>query len=307
MKQHLEKFINHIRVKNYSNKTVKEYRRFINLFYKYLNDELHINDLQKVTREMLLGYQQYLFVYISYHKKQLAASSQKTYLGALRSFFKYLSLNDYILFDPASLLELPKREKILPRRILSKKEMSALLSAPDIATVQGYRDRTIFEIFYSTGIRSQELINLNIYDPDISGGLLKIRQGKNSKDRVVPLTDTALEFIEGYLLNIRNKLLRKNKTDSLILRNTGTPIDENTLLRILRRNAEKVKIANPHLLGCHTLRHTCATHLLEAGVDIRYIQELLGHSSLDTTQIYTKVQINDLKAIHKKYHPREKF
>lgn len=307
MERYLKLFCAYIKSINYSPRTIEGYERHIKKFFQYLKSELNITDIKKVNREIILGYQQHLFTSKSCYDEFLAVGSQSAYLGSIKTFFRFMVLHDYILFDPTTLLELPRREKYLPRVILSRKEINILLKQPDIATIQGYRDRTILEIFYATGIRSGELINLNIFDPDIQKGTLMIRLGKGAKDRVVPLTDTAAEFTEGYILNIRKKLLRANKTDALILNNYGKRIDEAKLLRIIRSYAQKAKLRKADEIGCHTLRHTCASHLLESGANIRYIQELLGHESLETTQIYTKVQITDLKKIHTKYHPREKF
>ena len=212
---------------------------------------------------------------------------------------------DYVLFDPFHFIEIPKTDKTLPRNILTEREINALLMQPDITTLQGYRDRVIMEILYASAMRSSELINLNVYDANIHDMTLSIRAGKGAKDRIVPLTETAVEYLEGYMRNIRLKFRNAEETDSLILRNSGKRIDEDSLLRIVRKHAGTAQIRKK--IGCHTFRHTCATHLLKSGVSIRYIQALLGHSSLETTQIYTKVEISDLKRIHKKYHPREKF
>ncbi len=305
MEKYLKLFIDYLTVLNLSAKTISGHRCHILHFFNYLKNDLNIRDVAKVTSDIIFGYQHKLFTVTTRFKRPLSPVAMKSYLCSVKVFFRFMTLHDHVLYNPSTLLELPKREKHLPRVILTKKEMNKLLMQPDIATIQGYRDRVILEIFYSAGIRSKELINLNIYDVDIQKETLFIRKGKGGKDRVVPLTDTAAEFTEGYLLNIRKKLSRGNPTDALILRKSGLRIDENSLLRIIRLYIFKANIKKH--IGCHTLRHTCATHLLAGGANIRYIQELLGHESLESTQVYTKVQIEDLKRIHKKHHPRERF
>jgi len=144
-----------------------------------------------------------------------------------------------------------------------------------------------------------------VYDVDLSNGLVMIRQGKGGKDRVVPLTVTATEYVEGYIRQVRPRLLRGRADEALILRASGGRMITQQLLEIVKKYAQRAKIKKA--LTCHGLRHACATHLLEGGADIRHIQELLGHESLETTQIYTRVEISHLKKIHAKYHPREKF
>ena len=305
MEKYLIEFCEYLKSLNYSKRTIKGHIPHIKHFINFLQSEYEITDIKKTTREHAAKYQSYLLTVETRFKSVMHARTQSAYLSSLKIFFSFMIYYDYVLFDPFNFIELPKTDKSLPRNILTEKEVNALLMQPDIETLQGYRDRVIMEILYSTAIRSGELMKLNVHDVNINQLTLFIRLGKHSKDRIVPLTESAAEYLEGYMLNIRKKLLQTNKTDALILRNSGKRIDEDTLLRIIRNYAEKAGIRKH--IGCHTFRHTCATHLLKNGVNIRYIQVLLGHSSLETTQIYTKVEISDLKRIHKKYHPREKF
>ncbi len=305
MEKYLKEYLKHLKALNYVEKTIATHKRCVKRFLRYINDELNISDVAKVTREIALGFQQYLVAAESRYKKKLSITTQGMYLSCVKGFFKFLVLYDYILYDPTSIIELPRRGNRLPRGILTLEEMNSLLTLPDIATIQGYRDRVILELFYATAIRVSELINLNVYDIDIKNATVMIREGKCSKDRVVPLTETAAEFVEGYILTIRQKLLRNNYTDALMLWNNGSRLNKHQILRVIRRQAVKLNLKKK--ISCHTFRHSCASHLLAGGADIRYIQELLGHSSLESTQVYTRVEISDLKKIHKKYHPREKF
>jgi len=305
----MEKFLVHfqeyLQMRNFKDQSVKNYVSRLRHFFSYLNDELNIQRLGEVTPEIINGYQQQLFTATTRHGRPMALQSQAAYLISLKTFFRFLVQHDHILYNPTALLELPRRDRNLPRSILTKQEVQRLLAQPDLGTLQGYRDRTILEIFYATGIRAREMRQLDVYDPDISKGTLMIRDGKGNKDRVVPLTATAAEFIDGYLHNVRAKLLRGGPTDTLILSNAGQRLSVYCLQHYLQRYLPRAKISKP--VTCHVLRHTCATHLLAGGADIRYIQQLLGHASLATTQIYTRVEISDLKRAHRKYHPREKF
>ncbi|RLC05678.1 MAG: site-specific tyrosine recombinase XerD [Deltaproteobacteria bacterium] len=305
MDRYLWLFRDYLRARNFKKKTIKGYLQQIKRFYRYLRRELGITDLAQVTREVILGYQQYLVTAKSDRGQPYTVPTQSTYLGSLRTFYRFMVRYDHVLYDPTTLMELPRQDRRLPREILTKKEVQRLLAQPDIATLQGYRDRVAIEIFYATGIRVSELCGLDVYDVDVGKGTLMIRDGKGSKDRVVPMTATASEFTEGYMQKIRPKFLRGRSDAALILRNNGSRMDKFTMLWIVQRYAKWAKIKKN--VTCHGLRHTCATHLLEQGVNIRYIQQLLGHESLETTQIYTRVDISSLKKAHQKHHPRERF
>jgi integrase/recombinase XerD len=225
----------------------------------------------------------------------------------VRSFFRYLVKSDVLLYDPAASLELPKRKGILPRSVLSKKEMARLLAAPDATTPLGLRDRAMLEVLYSTGIRNAELRALQLYDLDLDRGLLRINDGKNAKDRVVPLGEVACAFLREYLAEARPKLLsvRGGAGEAKVfLSKNGRPLLPLGVIVPIHKHAKAAGIERP--VTPHTLRHTFATHLLAGRADIRHIQAMLGHTSVATTQIYTRVEVTDLKAVHHRCHPREK-
>ena len=187
---------------------------------------------------------------------------------------------------------------------LTKYEVRKLLSKPDETTILGLRDRTILELFYSTGIRLSELINIKLIDLDIERGLLRIK-GKFKKERIVPVGSIAKRYLLHYIEDARPKLQRDKRTTTLFLSQKGRIFHRSSINIIVRNYVKQAGIRKKNI-NSHALRHSCATHMLEGGADIRYIQELLGHKSLETTQIYTKVAIKGLKRVHQKTHPREK-
>jgi integrase/recombinase XerD len=181
--------------------------------------------------------------------------------------------------------------------------MSGILNIPDIADPLGIRDRAMLETLYSTGIRRSELTNLEITDLNRERQTLQIRQGKGHKDRVVPLGQRALKWLERYLDEVRPKLLLEQSEKALFLTSYGEGFNPDVVSRMVSKFIKKAEIGRPG--SCHLVRHSCATHMLEGGADIRFIQQLLGHEKLETTAIYTQTSIEQLKAVHARTHPAE--
>jgi integrase/recombinase XerD len=198
-------------------------------------------------------------------------------------------------------LELPKLERRLPKAILSAQEAESVINQPDIGEPLGLRDRAILETLYSTGIRRQELINLLVQDVDRERGTLFVRQGKGKADRMIPIGERAVQWIDKYLNETRPELACGQDEGRLFLSQYGTAISPNGLTLLVRNYIEKAHIGKRG--SCHLFRHTMATLMLENGADIRFIQAMLGHVKLDTTQIYTQVSIKKLKEIHTLTHP----
>ena len=238
----------------------------------------------------------------------MSIATQAARLSVVRSFFRYLVKSDVLLYDPSAGLELPKRKGILPRSILSKQEVARLLAAPDATTPLGLRDRAMIEVLYSTGIRNAELRALQVYDLDLERGLLRVNEGKNAKDRVVPLGEVACTWLREYLGEARPRLLAGHRDaggePTVFLSKNGKRLVPLGVLYPLKKHARKAGIER--VVTPHTLRHTFATHLLAGHADIRHIQAMLGHASVATTQIYTRVEVTDLKAVHRRCHPRER-
>jgi integrase/recombinase XerD len=199
-------------------------------------------------------------------------------------------------------VRLPKKPKKLPKAILSKGEIKKLMAASDTRTNRGYRNRVILEILYDTAIRRLELRDIKLTDLDLNGGYILIH-GKGNKERVVPLSKKVCDLVRNYIMAVRPFFLNGDDPGYLILNRWGQKMDPNGVWAVVRRCVRLSGIKKN--VSTHTMRHTCATHMLKNGAPVRHIQEMLGHESLESTQIYTKVTINDLKEIHAKYHPSE--
>lgn len=290
-----------LRMDNYSPRTVDDYPSQLKLFVQYL-ESTSLEDFNQIDREALHQYQMYLYG-LEKKGKPLTLQAQSSRLAPVKAFFRYLAKKDYFLYDPAASLELPGERRSLPRGIMSKKEISRILIQPDPETALGLRDKAILELLYSTGIRNTELRNLTIYDVNISHGELRINQGKGGKDRVVPIGEIAGQYLQTYLKEARPKLV-KEETNILFVSVNGKQLSRYILSWLVGKYGRKAGI--DRRITPHIFRHTCATHMLRGRSNLRYIQELLGHSSIATTQIYTKVEVSDLKKEHKRCHPRER-
>jgi integrase/recombinase XerD len=283
----------------YETKTGHEYLREVGSFLAWLDSRGVA--LASARTEDVLAYQSVLYAQRKPNGRPYSSGNLKNRIKALKGFFRFLYRRGYLLHDPAAAVEYPRTERRLPRVILSQKEARKILEAPDRKTPTGLRDRAILETFYGTGIRAGELANLTPDDVDTEEGVLRVVRGKGRKDRNVPLTRAASEAIEAYLVRARPKLLRQ-ETRLLFLQNRGAKMDSGTLNRVVHQWAEAAGIKKR--VTCHTFRHSVATHLLKGRADIRHIQALLGHASLQTTERYTHVEISDLKDVIRRAHPR---
>jgi integrase/recombinase XerD len=224
----------------------------------------------------------------------------------LRSWFKWLARQNHILYNPASDIEMPRLEHRLPKFVLTAGEAEQIIALPDLNTALGIRDRAILETLYSTGVRRLEVIGLRLQDVDHERGTLIVRQGKGHKDRMVPIGERALAWIERYVREVRPGLLAGDSVgEILFLTRRGHPIGPSQITSLARQYVNKADLGKKG--SCHLWRHTAATLLLEAGADIRFIQAFLGHAKLTTTEIYTQVSIRQLKAIHTACHPSAKL
>jgi integrase/recombinase XerD len=212
-----------------------------------------------------------------------------------------MARQNYILHNPASELMLPRLENRLPKYILTAEEAEQVLQQPDIGGPEGLRDRAILETFYSTGMRRIEVANLKLYDIDAERGAVMIRLGKGKKDRLIPIGERALAWITKYTRDARPQLLGGVEDGTVFLTELGEPFERKQLTSLVRTYLRKSKIGK--MGGCHLWRHTVATLMLENGADIRIIQEMLGHSKLATTELYTRVSINLLKQVYLATHP----
>jgi len=227
--------------------------------------------------------------------------AQVVRLVPVRTFFRYLARQNRILYNPASELELPKREQRLPRAVLSATEAERILALPVIDKPLGLRDRTMLEVLYATGVRRSELANLKVFDLDPERETLMVRQGKNKKDRMIPTGKRAATWAEKYLADARPRLARTPDDGTLFLTVEGEQFTVERLTSLMGLYVKRSGVGKPG--ACHLFRHTMATLMLEGGADIRYIQQMLGHADITSTQIYTQVSLRTLQAIHTATHP----
>jgi len=295
-----ERYLEWMGVRNYSAKSAESRALYINYFMQWCEDR-GLTQPCEITKQVMERYQRYLYHYRKDNGEPLSFQSQYSRLGALRAFFKYLSKQNYILYNPAADIDLPKLEKRLPKHILTIEEVETVLAIPNTNTATGLRDRAILEVFYSTGIRRMELINLRLYDLDRERGTLMVRLGKGKKDRMVPIGQRAINWCDHYLLEIRPQLYTGADNETLFLTHHGEAFTPSRMSQLVRNIINKADVGKTG--SCHLFRHTMATVMLENGADIRYIQEMLGHAKIDTTQIYTQVSIRRLKAVHDLTHP----
>jgi integrase/recombinase XerD len=211
--------------------------------------------------------------------------------------------DDLLVGDPSIKIPNPKKPQSLPKAILEPREIKKILSQPDMSTATGYRDKVILEVLYSTAIRREEVANIKQQDLDTESGYIIIREGKGRKDRVVPMGEKVCQLIDTYQIGIRADWINADNDPHLFLNRWGQGMNPNAIWAVVNKAVKTAKIKKP--VSTHTFRHSCATHMLKNGAPIRHIQELLGHVSLETTQIYTRITINELKKIHRQYHPRE--
>ena len=291
-------YLEFLQVRNYSSETVEGRRKALNRFMAWAA-ERDLKNAAQITRLILEAYQRGLWRHIKPNGKRLGWRTQRELLGTLKDWFRWMTRQNVILHNPASELELPRMEKRLPTAGLSLAQMETLLNIPDVSDPLGIRDRAMLEVFYSTGIRRAEICRLELSDLNTDRRTLTIRRGKGHKDRVVPVGARAAHWLEHYLREVRSRLCLDTRTQTLFLTGYGEAFNPDVLTR---RVADWLKGIGARG-SCHLLRHTCATHMLEGGADIRYIQQLLGHESLETTAIYTEVSIKQLQEVHARCHP----
>lgn len=303
----IERFIEWLGAINYSPKTRINYSRDLRQFLAWLVNNTDIAQIGDVSSGHLRQYQVVLFNYKRPKDgKPLSIGSQGCKLAAIRSFFSWLVREQRIAFNPAAGLLMPQQPMRLPRDILTRKESLRLIEATPLVKPRDIRDRAILEVLYCTGIRRAELIGLAIYDVDFDSSTLRIEQGKGKRTRIVPLLSSVKDAIKLYLEKARGIFAQGPSQIRLFISSrSGGPLDDADIVRIVRKAAKRAGIAKR--VTPHTLRHTCATHLLKGKADIRLIQKLLGHKRLSTTEIYTHVDIGDLRRVIKRCHPREEY
>ncbi|MEJ1334504.1 MAG: site-specific tyrosine recombinase XerC [Candidatus Sedimenticola sp. (ex Thyasira tokunagai)] len=300
MVAYLNRYLDWLQIQNYSKATIKGRDHYLSVFIIWC-DERSLKRPNEITKPILERYQRHLYLHRKKDGEPLSFRSQHTHLVPIRAWFKWLTRQNHILYNPASELDLPRLEKRLPKHVLSQPEVETVLNQADINDALGIRDRAMLETLYSTGMRRMELIGLKLYDIDVDRGTVMIRQGKGKKDRMIPIGERALAWIDKYLIEVRPELVTGIDEGVLYLTNLSEPFTPNRLTQLVRNYVQSAEIGKTG--ACHLFRHTMATLMLEHGADIRFIQEMLGHADVSTTQIYTQVSIRQLKEIHTATHP----
>lgn len=290
----IDEFLSYLSVeRGLSNNTLSSYKRDLSNFFGYIKKR-RIVSIGKVTRQMITSFM------LSEKDRGLSANSISREVACLKSFFKFLVRENKIKDNITSVIESPKLWKKLPSA-LDLSEVEKLLKAPNIREPMGVRDKAMLELIYATGMRVSELINLKMDDLNMGVGFIKCL-GKGQKERVVPFGSKAKEWLVRYLDKSRASFLKKKVSNFLFLTRLSRPMSRQMFWKIIKKYAVKARIKKD--IMPHSLRHSFATHILERGADLRVVQEMLGHSDISTTQIYTHINKERLKSIHHKFHPR---
>lgn len=277
--------------KGLSRNTLDSYQSDLEAFHSWLAER----SLIKVRREDLMRYLSDRMA------KGIKSRSTARALSCLRGLYRYLLRENLISADPTLQIENPKLGRPLPDS-LTEREVEKLLAAPDVGSAIGFRDRTMLEVLYASGLRVSELVNLRIPDVNLRQGVVRV-MGKGSKERLVPLGEEAISWLQRYLLEARPDLLKKNLSEEAIFPSShGKLMTRQTFWHRIKAHAERAGIRRK--ISPHTLRHAFATHLINHGADLRVVQLLLGHSDLSTTQIYTHIAQHRMKSLHQMHHPR---
>jgi site-specific recombinase XerD len=301
MEDGLEAYLEESRLHRYSDSYRQHARLALARLFRFLREQ-SIEDLREVSEEHLLAFASSLKSSRTCRGALLSDSTIAAYLSSLRRFFTFLERRGLILRNPSLSLRV-RRAVPLPRTRLNRVQVERLLKVPSATTTLGQRDRALVEVLYGTAIRLSECIRLDLWDIDLQSGELLVRDGKGKKDRRLPIPRQTLEALRRYASESRPHLVHDPKEPAFFLSREGRRISRNQLEARIRDIGLAAEIPDLHP---HALRHACATHLLERRVDIRYIQELLGHNQIQTTARYLEVDVRDLKEVFARAHPRRK-
>lgn len=294
MKELIDAFLDYLSVeRGLSKNTITSYRRDLDFYTDFLNNR-RVESLSEATRNDITNFM------FNQKDKGIAANSIARRLAAIRMFHRFLVRERILKDDPTNLIDSPRLWKKIPQT-LSLAEVDALIARPNIRSKQGIRDKAILETLYATGMRVSEAVNLKLGNLNLDIGFLRCI-GKGNKERIIPLGKKAIQSLERYLQAGRPHLLNKKESEFLFLSRLGKKNSRQSFWKIIKKYAKEARINKP--IKPHTLRHSFATHLLERGADLRSVQEMLGHSNISTTQIYTHVNKDRLKNVHRQFHPR---
>ena len=304
LQNHLQNYLQFLSAKKFSPKTIKAIGIDLKYFIKWLVKK-NITDISQINYQILFDYQEHLSICKSnLTGRSLAISTQARKLVYVRGLFNYLVKTDVILCDPAKKINLPRKPETIRWALLSTSDIRKIFLLFDLNTAIGCRNRAIMELLYTTGMRSGELCNLRLNDIEYENNIIRINAGKGNKDRAVPACGRALRFTEQYIKNIRQEFVINKSKDYIFLSHRGWPLRNAQLTVLLHSCGKKANLKK--LVTPQSFRIACATHMLKNGADVRYIQKLLGHTSIDTSIQYLRLEKSNLKKAHSESHPREK-
>ena len=297
---HLRKYLRSLEIRNYSKETLRSRESHLRSFILWC-DERGVARPEDVSATLLERYQRHLYYYRTASGKPLSFQSQGDRIREIRRFYHWLVKGRIVEANPAEALELPRKEYRLPKAILTVEEVETVLAACDLKSPMGLRDRVVLELLYATGIRRFEVCNLKVWDVDLANGTMTVRQGKGKKDRCIPTGERAALWLQKYLDEVRPLFAMEPDSGHLFLTRYREAFSPERISEMIREVVEASGIEKP--ASAHLFRHTMATLMLEGGADIRYVQAMLGHAQLSTTEIYTRVAIRKLKEVHLLSHP----
>jgi integrase/recombinase XerD len=298
-------FLEQLKRKGYTEATLVSKAYCLNTFFSYLKQRKGA-EIESVTETRIRGYVRQRYYHMNAKGKQNIPETRNNEIEVVKQLFSFLTAQEHLATDPSIKVEYIKEPKVqIPKDVMTRKELEKLFKQPDMGTVLGYRDRICMELLYATGMRRRELTGLDVSDINLKEQLIYIRKGKGQKDRMVPVNDTATQYLSHYINYIRPKMMtRKKKPEALILNERGTCLHYQAMGDRLRKHI-KTAVLKKHIT-LHSFRHTCATHLIQRGMPVRQVQELLGHKQLDTTIRYLQLSMKDLQKEYRKSHPRER-
>lgn len=295
MELFLKEYLSHLKLqKNLSENTLSSYKNDISTFISFLSD-YKISDPFDISTENLTAF------FKTLKNIGLTSTSAARYFSSLKGFFLYLLKNNYIIKNPLEKISAPKLSKKLPE-VLNINEVDKILAQPNVSDTLGLRDKAILELLYACGTRVSELTNLKLSDLFLNEEVIRVF-GKGSKERLIPIGSSAIEWVGKYIKESRSVLLRISKSGNYVFLNSrGSKLSRMGIWKIIDRYVKEAGIQKE--VHPHTFRHSFATHLLEGGADLRAVQEMLGHADISTTQIYTHIDRDYIKQVHKQFHPR---
>ena len=295
MELFLKEYLSHLKLeKNLSENTLSSYKNDISTFISFLSD-YKISDPSDISTENLTAF------FKTLKNIGLTSTSAARYFSSLKGFFLYLLKNNYIIKNPLEKISAPKLSKKLPE-VLNINEVDKILAQPNVSDTLGLRDKAILELLYACGTRVSELTNLKLSDLFLNEEVIRVF-GKGSKERLIPIGSSAIEWVGKYIKESRSVLLRISKSGNYVFLNSrGSKLSRMGIWKIIDRYVKEAGIQKE--IHPHTFRHSFATHLLEGGADLRAVQEMLGHADISTTQIYTHIDRDYIKQVHKQFHPR---